>query len=201
LLAEKISLTKEGCMKKLIFVTISIGLIVLLLSACGTNSGNEQADSAAAETANETENTVPAIESEPTEEPLPTEEPEPTPESEPTQAPTLTPEPTAEPTEEPTTEPEPTLEPEEVIIDMLDFEFSEITTTIPAGTTITWDNVGEFQHSATDVNGEWDTGLYDPGLMESITFDTPGTFPYYCILHGAPDGSTGMVGTIIVTEE
>ena len=32
-----------------------------------------------------------------------------------------------------------------------------------------------------------------------LTFDTPGTYPYYCILHGGADGE-GMVGTVIVVE-
>ena len=80
---------------------------------------------------------------------------------------------------------------------MLDFEFVEKTLTIPAGTTVTWVNVGVVQHSATADDASWDTGLYDGGGQASITFDTPGTYPYYCVLHGTAGGN-GMAGTIIV---
>jgi plastocyanin len=31
----------------------------------------------------------------------------------------------------------------------------------------------------------------------TYTFDTPGTYRYYCIAHGAP-GGVGMSGTVIV---
>lgn len=86
---------------------------------------------------------------------------------------------------------------EEVTIDMLDFSYSETELTIPVGTTVTWVNVGEFQHSATADDGSFDTGLFDAGEQASITFDTPGTFPYYCILHGAANG-VGMAATITV---
>lgn len=87
--------------------------------------------------------------------------------------------------------------PAEVTVEMLDFEFVEKTLTIPAGTTVTWVNVGAVQHSATADDASWDTGLYGAGGQASITFDTPGTYPYYCVLHGTAGGN-GMAGTIIV---
>jgi plastocyanin len=87
--------------------------------------------------------------------------------------------------------------PPPVTINMLDFSFDPVTIEVPAGTTITWVNVGDFQHSATADDGSWDTGLFDSGGRASITFDTPGTYPYYCILHGTPGGN-GMSGVIIV---
>jgi uncharacterized membrane protein YozB (DUF420 family) len=39
--------------------------------------------------------------------------------------------------------------------------------------------------------------LLDPGGSASVTFDQPGTYPYYCELHGA-SGGQGMAGTIVV---
>jgi plastocyanin len=81
---------------------------------------------------------------------------------------------------------------------MLDFEFDAAQVTVPAGTSVTWTNDGQAPHSATAVDGSFDTGLYDGGESESITFDTPGTFAYYCELHGTPDGTGGMVGTLVV---
>lgn len=137
----------------------------------------------------------------PTEEPTeaPTEAPTDEPAAEPTEAPTESPaeEPTQEPTEEPST---PTPEPLEVQVDMVDFTYEPVTVTVSAGTTIIWFNAGEIEHSATADDEAWDTGVYGSGEEASITFDTPGTFPYYCVLHGTPGGN-GMAGTVIVTEE
>ena len=35
-------------------------------------------------------------------------------------------------------------------------------------------------------NEAWDSGRMDKGDTFSQTFDTPGTFGYYCQFHGAP---------------
>lgn len=85
-----------------------------------------------------------------------------------------------------------------VVIEMTNFSFQSNNVTIPVGTTVTWVNTDEAQHSATAVDGSFDTGLFGSGDEASVTFDKPGTYVYYCLLHGAPDGS-GMVGTITVT--
>jgi plastocyanin len=42
----------------------------------------------------------------------------------------------------------------------------------------------------------WDSGILSTGTFEH-TFTTPGTYPYYCILHGAP-GGVGMSGIVNV---
>ena len=143
------------------------------------------------------------------EEPEPTATPEPpaapteAPTEEPTEEPTAAPtdEPAEEPTEAPAEEPAtPTLEPAELQVDMVDFTYEPVTITVSVGTIIIWFNAGEFEHSATADDAAWDTGVYSAGEQASITFDTPGTFPYYCLLHGTPGGN-GMAGTVIVTEE
>ena len=38
-------------------------------------------------------------------------------------------------------------------------------------------------HTATEQSGRWDTGLIREGETASITFDSPGTFTYYCAPH------------------
>jgi plastocyanin len=81
---------------------------------------------------------------------------------------------------------------------MLDFEFDAVNVTVPAGTTVTWTNDGAAPHSATAVDGSFDTEVFDAGGSASVTFDTPGTFAYYCLLHGTSDGTGGMVGTVVV---
>jgi plastocyanin len=80
---------------------------------------------------------------------------------------------------------------------MKDFEFGPLEIKVKAGTTITWKNDGAKPHSATAVDKSFDTAIFQPGEAKSATFDAPGTFKYFCQLHGTPDGN-GMVGTVIV---
>ena len=103
---------------------------------------------------------------------------------------------------QPTTEAQPTAEAPAaagVTVDMANFAYQSNNITVPVGTTVTWVNKDEVRHSATAADGTFDTGLFDPNGQASVTFDTPGTYLYYCLLHGEPDGN-GMVGTITVGE-
>jgi plastocyanin len=68
---------------------------------------------------------------------------------------------------------------------------------ISAGDTLNWSHDGAVQHTITADDGSFDSGLINPGDMFAITFDTPGTIPYYCQVHGAP-GGIGMAGVIVV---
>jgi plastocyanin len=45
----------------------------------------------------------------------------------------------------------------------------------------------------TDVNQVWDSGLFEESGTFSKTFDTPGTYTYYCVPHPI------MIGTVEVT--
>jgi plastocyanin/uncharacterized membrane protein YozB (DUF420 family) len=87
----------------------------------------------------------------------------------------------------------------EVVIDMRDFEYSPTSLTIPAGTAVRIVNIGQAQHSVTADDGSFDTGLLGSDEEVTLTFDEPGFHPFYCLLHGAPDG-VGMSGTISVVE-
>src|SRR5215471_12603466 len=52
----------------------------------------------------------------------------------------------------------------------------------------TWASSG---HSTTSSNGIWDSGVRSQGATFTQTFNSVGTFPYYCRVHGE-------VGTVIV---
>ncbi len=82
-------------------------------------------------------------------------------------------------------------------VTMQDFEFVPKELTVATGTTVTWVNKGTKRHSATADDGSFDTGLFSPGESKSVKFDKPGTFQYYCQLHG-DKGGTAMSGVIIV---
>jgi len=105
-------------------------------------------------------------------------------------APPVAPAPTAAPAAAPA-------QPAEVTVSMKDFEFAPQEIKIKAGTTIVWKNDGTKPHSATAVDKSFDTAIFQPGESKNVKFDKPGTFAYYCQLHGTPDGN-GMVGTVVV---
>lgn len=70
--------------------------------------------------------------------------------------------------------------------------------TISVGTTITWINKDAVVHTATSGNpgnpsGSFNSGNIQSGGTFSFTFDSTGTYPYYCIPH-----QNQMQGTITV---
>jgi plastocyanin len=75
--------------------------------------------------------------------------------------------------------------------------FSPQIVTVPAGATVSWTNADQVAHTVTADDGSFDTSFFADGQTVSLTFDTPGTYAYYCIPHGAPGGS-GMAGLIVV---
>lgn len=78
-------------------------------------------------------------------------------------------------------------------IDVGDRIYRPASVTVGPGTTITWRNVDDRPHTVTDRAGSFDSGIFDTGGTYTRTFETPGTFQYFCTLH--PD----MVGTVSVT--
>src|SRR6476659_8721103 len=80
--------------------------------------------------------------------------------------------------------------------------FSPSSVTIHTGDQVrwTWSSSG---HSTTSgspgqPNGIWDSGIHNQGATFTRTFNSPGTFPYYCVPHG---GCCMMVGTVTVVSE
>ena len=85
---------------------------------------------------------------------------------------------------------------------MMDRVFYPQNLTIAHGTTVTWINGDAFNHTVGNAMGSAETftsGFIGGGGMYSHTFANPGTFNYYCFIHGM-DGipPTGMHGTITV---
>jgi plastocyanin len=92
-----------------------------------------------------------------------------------------------------TTAPEPAAAQPQVIgtrVDIVDnrdnpqaWGFQPATINVNVGDTVTWVNMGLNPHSATAPGGAFDTDVFDPGSARSVTFNTPGTFPYICKPH------------------
>ena len=78
--------------------------------------------------------------------------------------------------------------------------FIPSTIAISTGDTVTFANTDTAAHTATSGtpsdggDGLWDSSLIMAGGSYSFTFDTAGTYPYYCMVH------PWMLGTVIVTE-
>jgi plastocyanin len=81
-----------------------------------------------------------------------------------------------------------------------DMAFSPASVSIAPGETITWNFNSPLPHTATsDVSTGpevWDSGVQSSGTF-SHTFNTPGTYPYYCAVHSFP-GGTLMNGVVEV---
>lgn len=68
--------------------------------------------------------------------------------------------------------------------------------TVAVGATVTWQNQDPFQHSVVYSSGP-DSAFADTIRVGGIfqhTFTSPGTYSYYCAIHGTP--TTGMHGTV-----
>ena len=63
------------------------------------------------------------------------------------------------------------------------FAFQSANIQVRTGTTVTWTNQDNVPHSVTFKNGMKDSGLLSQGQSFSYTFNTPGTYQYYCTVH------------------
>jgi plastocyanin len=81
----------------------------------------------------------------------------------------------------------------------LDNSFRPDQLTVAAGTEVRFVNRGRNEHDALSVESDtWGVEAVDfgPGAEYVHVFDEPGTYRYYCSLHGNAD--VGMVGVITV---
>ncbi len=76
------------------------------------------------------------------------------------------------------------------------FAFGPATITVAKGTKVTFSNQDSANHTVTSGANRTKDGKFDEpvdaGTQATITFDTPGTFEYFCTLHSS------MKGTITV---
>jgi plastocyanin len=70
-------------------------------------------------------------------------------------------------------------------------------TAIRAGDTVTWTFADAAPHTVTSDTGAFDSGQPQTGGTYQFTFNSAGTYDYYCVVHGAA-GGLGMSGTITV---
>ena len=77
--------------------------------------------------------------------------------------------------------------------------FSPSTVTVSAGQPVCWTWSGApFQHNVKSDDGTFTSGAPDNNGNFQHTFTTPGTYGFYCQVHGSLTG--GMRGTVVVTD-
>lgn len=87
-----------------------------------------------------------------------------------------------------------------VTVEAVDNNFDPQYVKVSKGTTITFSNVGRNPHNVVPVEQGAFTPIptekFAPGDSGTVTLNTPGTYAYYCTLHGA--AARGMAGRIVV---
>jgi plastocyanin len=99
-------------------------------------------------------------------------------------APQDVPVPSALPDEAPTALPE---------VSIIDLTFQPESIEVPVGTTVSWRNDDPFDHTVTATDGGFNSGIMGAGAEFTQTFETAGTFDYFCAVHPS------MRGTVVVT--
>lgn len=82
--------------------------------------------------------------------------------------------------------------PTRAAISIDNFDFSPMTVTVAAGTTVTWTNADDIPHTVRAVDGAFHSKPMDSADSYSFTFTRPGVYSYFCSIHPK------MVGKVIV---
>jgi hypothetical protein len=81
---------------------------------------------------------------------------------------------------------------------MIDNAFNTPVTRVPTGARVIFMNVGGNPHNAVAADSGWSTAVeIKPGAEETVVFNQPGVYHYYCTFHGTKEGK-GMAGVIVV---
>lgn len=89
---------------------------------------------------------------------------------------------TSTPTSSPTVSPTSTALPEGMV-EIVASGFNPQTITIKAGESVTWYNKSDRRYWVKAESGDWETGYIPIGARFSVTFDEPGEYPYYDLVH------------------
>ena len=72
-------------------------------------------------------------------------------------------------------------------VNITNFAFTPSDITITQGSAVQW-TVGSGTHTTTSDTGVWNSGNLSTGNSFSVTFNTPGNFPYHCGIHSFMTG-------------
>lgn len=71
--------------------------------------------------------------------------------------------------------------------------FNPLQRKVAVGTTITFINKDNANHSATETHNLFDSGRIKSGDSYSYTFTTPGTYYFYCNYHSSNSSEQGAI--------
>jgi plastocyanin len=66
---------------------------------------------------------------------------------------------------------------------MKNFDFSPMTLTVNAGTTVTWRNMDGEPHTVVSADGAFRSAALDSNESFAFKFDKPGVYKYVCSIH------------------
>ena len=69
------------------------------------------------------------------------------------------------------------------LVTIRNFMFSPMSTTIKAGTTVTWKNLDAEPHTVVNDAGIFHSSALDQGDTYSFRFDKPGVYKVFCGIH------------------
>ena len=78
-------------------------------------------------------------------------------------------------------------------VSIVDFAFDPGATTVHAGDTVQWTNLGTAKEGHSASSAEFDSGILQTGGTYSFTFRQPGTFSYVCSTHPDMKGSVRVL--------
>ncbi len=79
--------------------------------------------------------------------------------------------------------------------EQLAWRFDPASVSVSAGSSVTWVNQGTAAMTVTSPEGLFDSGEIPAGGSYTATFDTPGSFRYFCVAY------PHMKGVVVVTPE
>lgn len=68
-------------------------------------------------------------------------------------------------------------------VEIVDFKFAPETITVSAGDEVTWHNRDTAPHNAIAEDGSFKTADLEQDDEDTVQFDEPGTYAYYCSFH------------------
>lgn len=72
------------------------------------------------------------------------------------------------------------------------FAFTPVVIAIKVGAKVTWTNQDNVAHTVVAKDGSFKSGSLNQGETFSFTFNTPGSYTYFCSIH------PNMLGSVIV---
>jgi plastocyanin len=93
----------------------------------------------------------------------------------------------------PTKPTDPTAPKPDATVSIKDFAFSPASVTVKAGGTVQWTNADTAPHTATDIDGLFNSSTLEQGAKFSFKFTTPGTYTYHCTIHSMMANATVVV--------